>query len=180
LTSQLPPRIQPWPLSLEEWLKYNTDDLLGQIQSVPAGKDYPLSFRWVTAEGWHSKLNPSGNNYDFEFSVFRWAMKETGAILYCVVGAFWSVMIDKDASPSEIEEYSKYGINHPKLKPHRFEAYMVICGDKNRTISATFDVRRDRKGKMRKLIRNDEEAIDFTGGRFVNLLVERAETEELR
>jgi hypothetical protein len=144
-------RRSPPPLPLEEWLEHNIDFLLAQIPKVAAGKDYPLQFDWVTAAGRRYVFTPTGDDRDLDIAAFRRAMKTSGAIQYCIVCPFWSTPIDK---------------------PHRIECYAVICGDKARTISAIFDVRRDEEGKIGELIRRFDEEIDSSQGRFANPLIE--------
>jgi hypothetical protein len=57
-------------------------------------------------------------------------------------------------------------------KDQRCECYSVIVGDREKTLTALFDVERDYKGKIRRLVRQVESTPGMFG-RMVDLLVER-------
>lgn len=164
-------------MSLQEYLDLNIAFLHRAVQNVKAGGDLAPMMGFVKPDGQIVGMVTEWSTSDareLQAQMLRGALEATNATMYMVLSAAWSSQLttEQRTDPKLIEEIREQGTSHPALKAARREIYFVVCGDKEGTRFATFDVVRDYKGKIRELV--PQPAADPHGmldGRFVDLLV---------
>jgi hypothetical protein len=159
------------PLTLQEWLDFNIAYLLAEVVKVPAGKDFPMTFYFVTGTSEIYLRHPTSDDRDLEIALFRGMMKAAGAVQYAIISSAWVVALRGAEVPAARALMEREGTG-TKYKDRRQEVYLVVAGDKDETLQAYFDVRRDYKGKIRELIRRNTGPL-FSEGRLIDLLISR-------
>lgn len=103
--------------------------------------------------------------------LFRAFLRAIGAERYAIVAAAWIVRVSREEIAAATELINRDGTT--AYRDRRRECYQVVAGDRERTLIASFDVERDYKGKIRRLVRSAGPGTTAAFGRMVDLLVER-------
>jgi hypothetical protein len=159
-------------MTLEEYLEDQCVMLQKAVADVPAGRDLPPLFGFVKDEmiGIVPGSFEGGDKAD-KIELFRAFLNAIEAEQYAIIAAAWYVALAKDEHAAAFAVIDREG-SGGAYKSRRRECYHVAVGDRDQTLCAMFDVERDWKGKIRRLVRQ-EGAAGATFGRMVDLLVER-------
>jgi hypothetical protein len=157
--------------SLTEYLERNVAWLEEAVQTVPAGKDLMSMFVFETTDA-TVVIPPTIDDKELMVAVFRATAREAGAERYAIICAAWYVRLETHEHAAATAIINREGTGGV-YKDRRRESYQVVVGDREQTLIAAFDVERDYKGKIRRLIRFPAlEPQDFPHGRMIDLLVE--------
>jgi hypothetical protein len=157
-------------MTLEDYLERNCAWLEEAVKTVAAGKDLMPIFAFETADA--TVTVPSAvDDKDLAVQLFRALAKAAGAERYAIISAAWRVKLaehEKDTGRAIIDREGTGGV----YKERRQECYFVTVGDREKTLIANYDVERDYKGKIRRLIRVPLNPQPFAHGRMMDLLIE--------
>jgi hypothetical protein len=164
--------------SLESYLDFQCRYLAEAVQTVPAGKDLRPLMSWVGEDGKvgvmiEPILFNSGREKDLTVAMFKSCLRQARAVRYAIISACWIAQLSLEEGDRDRDLIRREGTGG-KYKDRRSEAYQITVGDRERTLMAGFDVRRDYKGKIRQLIaREGPSAHTLIEGRFFDLLATR-------
>jgi hypothetical protein len=162
-------------IDLAEFLEANCSYLTEQIAKVPAQKDLePLLVGFRDEDGLSIVLPPARQlSKSLTMTIFKTLLRQAEADRYVVIWPAWYVAVTREEHRRAYQVLDREGIEEHRgeYKDRRKECYQVTVGDRERTLAAFFDVERDYKGKMRRLVRR-EGNIEQHFGRAVNLLVD--------
>jgi hypothetical protein len=157
--------------SLEDYLEMNVAWLETAVQTVAAGKDLMPMFAFETTDA-TVVVPPTIDDKELMVALFRGLAKKAGAKRYAIISAAWYVRLEIHEHAAATAIISREGTGGV-YKDRRRESYHVVVGDREQTLIATFDVERDYKGKIRRLIRFPAlEPQAFAHGRMIDLLIE--------
>ena len=160
---------------LAKFLEVNCRYLNEEVVKVPAGKDLaPLLVGFRDQDDVPIIVPPSpALSKAITMAIFRTALRKLGADRYVVIWPAWYVAVTHEEHKRAFEVLDREGIEHHQgeFKDRRKECYQIMVGDREQTLAAVFDVERDYKGKIRRLIRHKGNA-QHLFGRVVNLLVD--------
>jgi hypothetical protein len=158
-------------MTLEEYLEANCRYLETAIEDVSSGEDLPPVFAFekddVTV-----MVPPALDDKALAVGLFKTLIKSVGAERYAIISAAWYVALDPQEITVATALIDREGTG-TKYKDRRRECYWISVGDRERSLIACFDVERDYKGKIRRLLRRPSpKPADFVHGRMTDLLIE--------
>ena len=158
-------------MTLDDWLAANCRYLEEAVQDLPAKGDLPPFFA-AMKDGMPIVVGLDFRSLDKALAVnlFQAVLKRAGADQYAIIAAAWYVRVRHDENVgATFRQLDREGTGGA-YKDQRRECYQVVVGDRERSLGALFDVERDYKGKIRRLIRQSGTPKDMFG-RMVDLLV---------
>lgn len=162
-------------LSLKEWMTSNCNYLERAVQDVPANGDLQPFFA-AMKDDTPMIFGVDLLQFDKAFVVdlFKAFLHTVGADQYAIIAAAWYVKLPRVEAERAVPVLDREGTGGA-YKDQRRECYQITVGDRERSLIALYDVERDWKGKIRRLIRRTGVGGMPEGlfGRMVNLLVER-------
>lgn len=160
-------------MTLDAWFAVNCKYLEHAWQEVPAKHDLAPMFAGmkdgiaiVFAAQLLLRLDK-----EMAVDLFRGILKAAGADQYAIITAAWYVAVPRGEHAAAARQIIDQEGTGGAYKDQRREAYQVIVGDRERTLTALYDVTRDYKGKIRRLDRVTD-APEIMSGRMCDLLVE--------
>jgi hypothetical protein len=162
-------------MTLEQWMAANCGYLEMAIKDVPAKADLPPTFA-ALKDDTPVVFGLDLTQFDKEVAVnlFRAGIRAIDADQYAIIAPAWYVKLSHEEAAAATAVIGREGTGGV-YKDQRHECYQVTVGDRERSLIAVFDVERDWKGKIRRLIpRSGVGAVpEGSFGRMVDLLVDR-------
>jgi hypothetical protein len=163
-------------MTLEEFLEHHIRFVEEATKDLPNGGDLEpfLAYLKPDNEVVYAQLSAGfddGASKDLTMAWCRTRMQRDQAQIYALVSAAWVVVRATDsAQADEVMRVVAQEGTGGRYKDERREVYMISAGDRDRTIIAMLDVKRDYKGKIRQLTRNPLADQGTFEGRMANLL----------
>jgi hypothetical protein len=158
-------------MTLDDWLAANCRYLDAAVQDLPAKGDLPPFFA-AMKDGMPLVVGLDFPRLDkaLAISLFQAVLRRAEADQYAIIVAAWYVKVRRDQNfGATFRQLDREGTGGA-YKDQRRECYHVVVGDCERSLAALYDVERDYKGKIRRLIRQPGIMPDHIG-RMVDLLV---------
>jgi hypothetical protein len=157
-------------VTLEDYLVRNIAWLETAVKTVAAGKDLMSMFAFETKD--ETVVVPPTGDKALMVALFRATARGAGAERYAIISPAWIVKLGKHEIEAGSAIIDREGTG-TVYKDRRQECYFVIVGDREQTLIAGFNVVRDYKGKIRRLIRLPALVPQaFPHGRMMDLLIE--------
>jgi hypothetical protein len=159
-------------MTLEEYLEANCRYLEAAVKDVPSGQDLAPVFVYEK-DGMTVMVRPALDDKVLAVALFKGMLKSVGAERYAIISAAWYVALSPEESTAATALIDREGTG-TKYKDRRRECYWISVGDREQSLLACFDVERDYKGKIRRLLRRPSpRPADFIHGRMMDLLMTR-------
>lgn len=160
-------------MTLEQWLDMNCVYLQAAIKDLPANGDLPPTFA-AMKDDTPVVFGLDLLHFDKAVAVnlFKAGIRAIDADQYAIIAAAWYVRIAAEEANAAVQVIDREGTGGA-YKDQRRECYQVTVGDRERSLVALFDVERDWKGKICKLVRRTEGVPKEFFGRMVDLLIDR-------
>jgi hypothetical protein len=164
--------------SLEAYLDFHCRYLAEAVTTVPANKDLRPFMSWVGDDGKvgvmvEPLLFDTGRQKDLTVAMFKGCLRQANAVRYAIISACWIAQLSLEEGRADRALLQREG-TAGKYKDRRTEAYQITVGDHQRSLMVGFDVVRDYKGKIRRLIQREGPSNKtLIEGRFFDLLATR-------
>lgn len=160
-------------MTLEDWLDTNCRYLEEAVRELPARGDLKPVFAGLK-DGQPLVFGFDLSHFDKRFAVnlFQAALREMEADHYVIIAAAWYVKLPRGEDDAAVKTIGREGTGG-SYKEQRRECYQITVGDHERSLIAIFDVERDYKGKIRRLVLQNKGEASGMIGQMVDLLVER-------